>query len=108
MARRASCSPTRLTQACASSWTCHGARRSASASSWTRHCRVNERIAAALQVLPEYLGQHVILSAAALALGLALSVPLAIGASRSARLRWPVLAFASLVQTIPSLALLAL
>jgi osmoprotectant transport system permease protein len=57
---------------------------------------------------PEYLGQHVILSAAALGLGLLISVPLALAASRSERLRWPVLAFASLVQTIPSLALLAL
>ena len=69
---------------------------------------MNEQIAAALRVLPEYLGQHVILSAAALALGLGISLPLAIAASRSAPLRWPVLAFASIVQTIPSLALLAL
>lgn len=69
---------------------------------------MNEQFDAALRVLPDYLGQHVILSAAALALGLAISLPLAIAASRSARLRWPVLAFASLVQTIPSLALLAL
>jgi osmoprotectant transport system permease protein len=69
---------------------------------------MNERVAAAFRVLPDYLGQHVILSASALALGLAISLPLAVAASRSARLRWPVLAFVSLVQTIPSLALLAL
>ena len=48
------------------------------------------------------------LSACALALGVALSLPLAIAASRSTRLRWPLMAFASLIQTIPSLALLAL
>jgi osmoprotectant transport system permease protein len=50
----------------------------------------------------------VALSAAALALGLAVSLPLAVLASRSPRLRWPLLATSSLVQTIPSLALLAL
>jgi osmoprotectant transport system permease protein len=69
---------------------------------------MNEQISAAVRVLPEYLSQHVVLSAAALALGIGVSFPLAIAASRSARLRWPVLAFASIVQTIPSLALLAL
>ena len=69
---------------------------------------MSERIAAAWALLPEYLGWHVLLSAAALALGLAISLPLAIAASRSPRLRWPLLAAASLIQTIPSLALLAL
>ncbi len=62
----------------------------------------------AVRLLPDYLGQHVLLSASALALGLLISLPLVVAASRSARLRWPVLAFASLVQTVPSLALLAL
>lgn len=69
---------------------------------------MNERVAAAFDLLPEYLAWHVLLSASALALGVAISLPLAIGAARSPRLRWPVLALASLVQTIPSLALLAL
>ena len=41
-------------------------------------------------------------------LGLAISLPLAVAASRSAAVRWPALLVASLVQTIPSLALLAL
>ena len=66
------------------------------------------RVAAAFELLPEYLGWHVLLSVSALALGLVISLPLAIAAARSPRLRWPVLAFASLIQTIPSLALLAL
>jgi len=66
------------------------------------------RWAAAWALLPEYLGWHVLLSAAALALGAAISLPLAVAAARSPRLRWPVLAAASLIQTIPSLALLAL
>lgn len=69
---------------------------------------MNGDFAAALRVLPDYLGHHVRLSAAALALGLIISLPLAVAASRSARLRWPLLTFASLIQTIPSLALLAL
>ncbi|WP_304190921.1 glycine betaine ABC transporter substrate-binding protein [Phenylobacterium aquaticum] len=65
-------------------------------------------IAAAWALLPDYLGWHVLLSASALVLGVAISLPLAVAASRSPRLRWPVLAFAGLIQTIPSLALLAL
>lgn len=66
------------------------------------------RVAQAWALLPEYLAWHVLLSASALLLGLAISLPLAVAASRSPRLRWPVLAFAGLIQTIPSLALLAL
>jgi osmoprotectant transport system permease protein len=66
------------------------------------------RLDAAWALLPNYLGQHVLLSASALLLGLAMSLPLAVAASRSAAVRWPSLLVASLVQTIPSLALLAL
>lgn len=69
---------------------------------------MNERIAQAFALLPDYLAWHVVLSASALALGVLISLPLAVAASRSPRLRWPVLAFAGLIQTIPSLALLAL
>lgn len=69
---------------------------------------MSDRVAQAWGLLPEYLAWHVLLSASALALGLLISLPLAVAASRSARLRWPVLAFAGLIQTIPSLALLAL
>lgn len=69
---------------------------------------MSERFAAAWERLPEYLAWHVLLSASALLLGVAISLPLVVAASRSSRLRWPVLAAASLIQTIPSLALLAL
>ena len=69
---------------------------------------MNGEIAAAFAVLPDYLGQHVLLSVSALLLGLAVSLPLAIAASRSAILRGPSLGAASIIQTIPSLALLAL
>ncbi|HWN36967.1 MAG TPA: ABC transporter permease, partial [Gammaproteobacteria bacterium] len=69
---------------------------------------MNDRLANAWALLPGYLSQHVILSAAAMALGLVVSLALVVAAVRSARVRWPVLAFASLIQTVPSLALLAL
>jgi osmoprotectant transport system permease protein len=69
---------------------------------------MDERIADAAQLLPSYLSQHVLLSAAALALGVAIGLPLALVATRYPRLRWPLIAAAALVQTIPGLALLAL
>jgi osmoprotectant transport system permease protein len=69
---------------------------------------MDERLTDALGVLRDYASQHVLLSAAALALGVATSLPLAVLASRRPRLRGIVLAIASLVQTIPGLALLAL
>ena len=69
---------------------------------------MREQLAAALELLPGYLAAHVLLSAAALALGVAIGLPLALLAARKPRLRWPILAVANLVQTIPGLALLAL
>ncbi len=69
---------------------------------------MDERVQTALRQLPDFLSQHVVLSAAALGLGLAISLPLLIAAQRNTRIRWPLLAFASLIQTVPSLALLAL
>src|SRR5690349_16535117 len=67
---------------------------------------MDERILAALRLLPDYLGRHVLLSAAALALGCAIALPLAIVAARRPAVRWPAMAAASFVQTIPGLALL--
>ena len=66
------------------------------------------RVQEAWARLPEYLGAHVALSTSALALGLALSIPLALISVRAPRLRWLLLTAASVIQTIPSLALLAL
>lgn len=65
-------------------------------------------LAAAWASLPEYLGWHVLLSLTAIALGIAISLPLAIFSARSSTLRGPALAFASIVQTIPGLAMVAL
>ncbi|HWA61006.1 MAG TPA: ABC transporter permease, partial [Caulobacteraceae bacterium] len=69
---------------------------------------MNGQLDAAFRLLPNYLGQHVLLSVSALVLGLLVSLPLSVAAARSAAVRWPVLAAASLIQTIPGLALLAL
>jgi osmoprotectant transport system permease protein len=69
---------------------------------------MDERLAGALSLLADYTAQHVLLSATALGLGVAISLPLSIVSARHPRLRWAVLAAASLVQTIPGLALLAL
>ena len=67
-----------------------------------------DQLAVALRLLPSALAGHVLLSASALVLGLMLSLPLAVLAFRQPRLRWAVLVLASGVQTVPSLALLAL
>ena len=61
-----------------------------------------------LLTLGDKLAAHVLLSAAALALGIAVALPLAVWASRSRGVARVSLGFASLVQTIPALALLAL
>ncbi|MDF0522527.1 ABC transporter permease/substrate-binding protein [Bradyrhizobium yuanmingense] len=62
----------------------------------------------ALAHLPDYLGNHVRVSLAALALGLAVSLPLAILTRNRPAPRGILLALASIVQTVPGLALLAL
>ncbi len=69
---------------------------------------MNASIREAWALLPDYLGQHVLLSVAAILLGTAISLPLAIVAARRPRWRGPFLGFASVLQTIPALALLAL
>ena len=60
---------------------------------------LDPRIDDALARLPDYLGSHVLVSVSALALGLAVSLPLAILSIRRPILRNALLAFASTVQT---------
>jgi osmoprotectant transport system permease protein len=60
-----------------------------------------------LALLPAYLTAHLQLTLFALLAGTALSIPAGIAITRSRRLERPVLAAASVIQTIPSLALLA-
>jgi osmoprotectant transport system permease protein len=69
---------------------------------------MDARIASAWAVLPDYLGQHVLLSVTALAIGLFVGLSLAIVSVWSPRLRWFLLTATGLIQTIPGLALLAL
>ena len=69
---------------------------------------IDARLAEALARLPDYLGSHVLVSLTALALGLGISLPVAIASRRRPVLRATLLGFASVVQTIPGLALLAL
>ena len=65
-------------------------------------------LAEQLALLPDYLSRHLLLSVTALVIGVSLSLPLAILALRVRPLRGPVLGVASAIQTVPSLALLAL
>ncbi len=69
---------------------------------------MDDRFADALSRLPDYLGNHVLVSVTALALGLAVSFPLALLALNRPALRALLLASTSVVQTVPGLALLAL
>ena len=62
----------------------------------------------ALLNLGDKLAAHVLLAAAAIGLGIAVALPLAVWSSRSPTVARVTLGFASLVQTIPALALLAL
>lgn len=61
-----------------------------------------------LALLPGYLTAHLQLTLAALMIGVGGSVPLGILAARIPAIERPLLALASVVQTVPSLALLAL
>ena len=69
---------------------------------------IDPRIADAFARLPDYLGGHVLVSVTALLIGLAVSLPLGVAAARRPKLRNTVLGAASVIQTIPGLALLTL
>jgi osmoprotectant transport system permease protein len=69
---------------------------------------ISPRVVEQLALLPEYLGNHMVLTLSALALGIAISLPVALLATRLRWLEWPVLTFAGVMQTVPALALMAL
>jgi osmoprotectant transport system permease protein len=69
---------------------------------------MNEQLGELLHNLPKYLGGHMLLSAAALGVGLLVSLPLGILVSRRRKLVELTLGVAGVIQTVPSLALLAL
>jgi len=67
-----------------------------------------QRWADSFERVPPLLADHVQLSFSALLLGLAIALPLSVWAARNRTVARAALGFASLIQTIPSLALLAL
>jgi osmoprotectant transport system permease protein len=69
---------------------------------------MSPQLAEAVAELPVLLRAHLLLSAAALAIAVAIGLPLALWAAGRPRLRAPLLAAVGLVQTVPALALLAL
>jgi osmoprotectant transport system permease protein len=69
---------------------------------------VSPRFEAQLARLPDLLGAHIVLTVIALAIGMAVSLPAAFAALRYRGLQAPLLGLASVIQTVPSLALLAL
>lgn len=69
---------------------------------------MSESLADRFAELPGYLGGHLLLSISALLVGLAISLPLGIWVSRGTKRAELALGVAGVIQTIPSLALLAL
>ena len=69
---------------------------------------MHDQLIAALRLLPNYLSQHILLTASARGLALLICCPLVLLASDRPRLATPLLAVAGVIQTIPSLALMAL
>jgi osmoprotectant transport system permease protein len=67
-----------------------------------------EELPGLIDDLPAHLGGHMLLSVAALGVGLLVSLPLGIAVSRRPALAESVLGVAGVLQTVPSLALLAL
>ncbi len=69
---------------------------------------MSESIIELFRLMPEFFAKHLLLSMTALALGLSIGLPLAIVASQWRALGRPVLALTGMMQTVPTLALLAL
>ncbi len=69
---------------------------------------MSERLAEQLALLPNYLSHHIALTLTALAIGIIICLPLAALVTRVKALQWPVMTIASILQTIPGIAMLAL
>lgn len=67
-----------------------------------------EAISQQLELLPDYLGHHLLLTIVALMAGVVICVPLGAIVTRVKVLQWPTLTLAGVLQTIPGIALLAL
>jgi len=69
---------------------------------------MNENLSEQLLLLPQYFQGHLILTLIALSMGIVISIPLGIWAAQSAVVKRPILTTVSIIQTIPSVAILAL
>ena len=69
---------------------------------------MNQNLREQLLLLPEYFQGHLTLTLIALLLGILLSIPLGVWAAQSPRVKRPLLAIISVIQTFPSVAILAL
>jgi len=69
---------------------------------------MSENLREQLILLPAYFQGHILLTLAAISMGILVSVPLGVWAEQSARVKRPLLAIVSIIQTFPSLAILAL
>lgn len=69
---------------------------------------MSPNVAERFHELPGNLSNHLMITVIALGVGVAVSVPLAVFLVKRKKLRYPVLTGAGIIQTIPSLALLAL
>jgi len=69
---------------------------------------MNENLREQLLFLPEYFQGHLTLTLIALSLGILISIPLGIWAAQSAAVKKPLMTIVSIIQTIPSIAILAM
>jgi osmoprotectant transport system permease protein len=69
---------------------------------------MNDNLTEQLLLLPEYFQGHLVLVISAMLAGILISVPLGVWAAQSKRIKAPLLTTVSVIQTIPSLAILAL
>jgi len=69
---------------------------------------MSPRISLLFEQLPDLLGGHLTLAVPAIVIGVLISLPLGVVCVKRMRIRGPVMSMVSLVQTVPSIALLAI
>ena len=69
---------------------------------------MNGNLREQLLILPDYFQGHLLLTLISLSIGILISVPLGVWATQSPRVKRPLLAMISIIQTFPSVAILAL
>lgn len=69
---------------------------------------MNENLREQLILLPEYFRGHLLLTVAAMCMSVAVSIPMGVWAAESPRMKRPLLMVISIIQTFPSIAILAL